>query len=623
MISLFRNYILNFFNSILLLFIILLFIPNIILCKTEVNNQLDYYKAQAHSVNTINFIEKHFKWNKIIEVMIDSKKPDGIKEPEFLKKIGKFQHYLENMSLFHITNTSSLADIVKTMNQRINKNKYNFYKIPDSKSELTENLLTYNLSVPFGRDLNNQMNVDQSAIRLTIRLLKSSDMQIKRVIRAIHDYSNKYLKDYRVNVVLSENKKNASNSIERINYNDFNKRFNIDKTLLIVFKDEKGVFNNKTLNVIQRLTNKFWKTKYITRVDSLTNYPNIYISGDNLDVRDFIKLKIPNSEELKKLFSLYIKSGKVKIMLIDLLSSILPYSKEKIKDLIKNPVSKENIADLIAETIRLKLPLNKHNLKEFIDAHISSNEQVVKKIMSKFFPTEDEINSFFQKYITKNYTLLRELTYKVMGNTALRKSLILPYLKNNQSADEIIIRLRDFLDKLPPNKKEIEKLIKPYVKGRKASNLLVDVLQTVFPVYYDKRKLKEWILKETLSKENLIQLTSDFFELLLPMTEKELKLFINNYLASNKHESEKIFNTLKDKVFYSRFELNKKKRIAMNDKLIKGFFISNNSNATIIKLSLRIPDFNKKKIDYFLFSIKKILHKENKRSGYQFYITGF
>jgi predicted RND superfamily exporter protein len=75
-------------------------------------------------------------------------------------------------------------------------------------------------------------------------------------------------------------------------YDDFRKTFGNDDGVVIVFKDPNGIFNKKALSSIDRITQALWKTKYIARVDSLTNYQYVHTNPDEPDdivVEDFIQ----------------------------------------------------------------------------------------------------------------------------------------------------------------------------------------------------------------------------------------------------------------------------------------------------------------------------------------------
>jgi len=75
-------------------------------------------------------------------------------------------------------------------------------------------------------------------------------------------------------------------------YDNFRKTFGNDDGVVIVFKDENGIFNKKALSSIDRITEALWKTKYIARVDSLTSYQYVHSNPDEPDdivVEEFIK----------------------------------------------------------------------------------------------------------------------------------------------------------------------------------------------------------------------------------------------------------------------------------------------------------------------------------------------
>jgi len=82
----------------------------------------------------------------------------------------------------------------------------------------------------------------------------------------------------------------GSSAITR--YDNFRSIFGNDDAILITFEDENGVMNPKALATIDRLTQKLWRTKSITRVDSLTNYQYVHASKDDPDeilIEDFIE----------------------------------------------------------------------------------------------------------------------------------------------------------------------------------------------------------------------------------------------------------------------------------------------------------------------------------------------
>ncbi|MFQ5646751.1 MAG: RND family transporter [bacterium] len=91
-----------------------------------------------------------------------------------------------------------------------------------------------------------------------------------------------------------------------IDYDEFENSFGSDEAIIISFKEPKGIFSNKALESIKRITAALWKTKRIVKVDSLTNYQWTHAEGDDLIVEDLVdKLPLSQAElERKKRIAL-------------------------------------------------------------------------------------------------------------------------------------------------------------------------------------------------------------------------------------------------------------------------------------------------------------------------------
>ena len=87
-------------------------------------------------------------------------------------------------------------------------------------------------------------------------------------------------------------------------YDKFKAVFGNDDSMIIVFSDENGVMSKKALGVVERLTDKLWQTKYIARVDSLTNYQYVHVNADEPDdilIENFIEeVDTLSKKELQK-----------------------------------------------------------------------------------------------------------------------------------------------------------------------------------------------------------------------------------------------------------------------------------------------------------------------------------
>lgn len=103
-----------------------------------------------------------------IEYSLNSGKEGGINEPAFLREIEAFANwYREQPETLHV---NIYTDIIKRLNKNMHADDESYYKIPDDRNLSAQYLLLYEMSLPYGLDLNNQINIDKSATRMTATL---------------------------------------------------------------------------------------------------------------------------------------------------------------------------------------------------------------------------------------------------------------------------------------------------------------------------------------------------------------------------------------------------------------------------------------------------------------------
>jgi len=62
---------------------------------------------------------------------------------------------------------STLTDTMKRLNKNMHGDDESYYRLPEARDLSAQYLLLYELSLPFGLDLNNQINIDKSSTRFT------------------------------------------------------------------------------------------------------------------------------------------------------------------------------------------------------------------------------------------------------------------------------------------------------------------------------------------------------------------------------------------------------------------------------------------------------------------------
>ncbi len=103
-----------------------------------------------------------------IDYSMDSGEPGGISEPAFLEKIERFANWYRQQP--EVRHVNVITDIFKRLNRNMHGDDPAWYRLPEARDLAAQYLLLYEMSLPYGLDLNNQINVDKSATRLSVSL---------------------------------------------------------------------------------------------------------------------------------------------------------------------------------------------------------------------------------------------------------------------------------------------------------------------------------------------------------------------------------------------------------------------------------------------------------------------
>jgi predicted RND superfamily exporter protein len=127
-------------------------------------------------------------WDRI-EYALDSGTPGGINEPAYLDTVERFvTWYRQQPKVVHV---NSLTDILKRLNRNMHGDNPAYFRVPAQRELVAQYLLLYELMLPFGLDLNNQITVDRSAIRMSVCFQSMSANEV----RAMDEAAQQWLKD--------------------------------------------------------------------------------------------------------------------------------------------------------------------------------------------------------------------------------------------------------------------------------------------------------------------------------------------------------------------------------------------------------------------------------------------
>jgi predicted RND superfamily exporter protein len=124
-----------------------------------------------------------------ISYSLEAGESGGISEPDFLRKLEEFADWFRTQpGVLHV---NSLSDTMKRLNKNLHGDQPEWYRMPDQRELAAQYLLLYEMSLPCGLDLNNQINVDKSATKLDVTV---ESMSSNGVI-ALERRAQQWLKD--------------------------------------------------------------------------------------------------------------------------------------------------------------------------------------------------------------------------------------------------------------------------------------------------------------------------------------------------------------------------------------------------------------------------------------------
>ena len=100
----------------------------------------------------------------------------GVADPDYLKTVDAFIDYLKEQP--EVRHATGFTDVMKRLNKNMNGDNEAFYRIPDNRELAAQYMLLYELSLPYGLDITNQVNSNKSASRVSVSLGKHSAMEI-------------------------------------------------------------------------------------------------------------------------------------------------------------------------------------------------------------------------------------------------------------------------------------------------------------------------------------------------------------------------------------------------------------------------------------------------------------
>ncbi len=167
-------------STLLLWIFVMLFLVSVVgASRIELNdnNNANLLDDSYELRRSGDFINKNFSGLDSFEYSLDSGRERGITDIAYLRQVEAFAGWLrEQPEVSHVT---SITDIMKRLNQNLHNSAEGSYALPENSDLAVQYLLLYEFSLPMGSDLNNLINFERSATRMTVMI---EEMSVKEQI---------------------------------------------------------------------------------------------------------------------------------------------------------------------------------------------------------------------------------------------------------------------------------------------------------------------------------------------------------------------------------------------------------------------------------------------------------
>ena len=163
----------------------------------KVNDEsVKYFDTRSEFRRAADFMEQRISGMTNISIAIKTNQSQGIADPVFLQSIGDFSRWLRDQP--ETDHVATLSDVYKRLNKNMHSDDELYYKLPLDRELAAQYLLLYEMSLPYGLDLNNQINVDKSSIKMVVTIDNLGSVELVELENRIYDWFAQHAPQYQV-----------------------------------------------------------------------------------------------------------------------------------------------------------------------------------------------------------------------------------------------------------------------------------------------------------------------------------------------------------------------------------------------------------------------------------------
>lgn len=155
--------------------------------KNELNDVfVNYFDERIEFRTDTDYIVKNLTGLYFVDYSIETENSGDIANPDSLADIKQFTDWLETQP--EVIHVNTVTDTFTRLNKNMHGDDQSYYKLPESRELAAQYLLLYEMSLPFGLDLNNQIDIDKKSTRVTATLETLSVKEMLAYEKRVDDW---------------------------------------------------------------------------------------------------------------------------------------------------------------------------------------------------------------------------------------------------------------------------------------------------------------------------------------------------------------------------------------------------------------------------------------------------
>lgn len=161
----------------------------------RINDVFNEYFDETFEVRRVNdFAMKEMTGMHRIDYAVPAADSGGAMAPEFQQNLDKLHHWLEEQE--HVVYVTSYVNVIKRLNRDMHGGDPAFYRVPDSRELISQYTLLYELSLPQGLGLEDQLDIDKSQARVVVMLENIGSHPVLEFNQRVEDWMAENWPDY-------------------------------------------------------------------------------------------------------------------------------------------------------------------------------------------------------------------------------------------------------------------------------------------------------------------------------------------------------------------------------------------------------------------------------------------